>query len=59
MTTKTNTPQEYMSTAQAAEFMNVKVTTIRAWARTGFIPAYKVGPRLWRFRRADLIGLRR
>ena len=59
MPLKTSLLPELMTTAQAAEFMNVKETTVRAWARAGYIPAYKLGPKLWRFAKKDLLLLKK
>ena len=45
-----------MTTRQAARYLNTTVETVTRHARTGLIPAFKVG-REWRFRKADLEAL--
>jgi excisionase family DNA binding protein len=45
----------WLTTEEAAEFLRVHVETMRRWARTGLIPAAKLGNRGgFRFRREDL-----
>jgi excisionase family DNA binding protein len=39
---------ELMSVSAYALRIGVSEGTVRRYARLGFIPAYKVGPRLWR-----------
>lgn len=34
--------------------LGVSRRTVRFWAQTGVIPAWKDGPRLWKFRAADI-----
>ncbi|MCV7317831.1 helix-turn-helix domain-containing protein [Mycolicibacterium confluentis] len=46
-----------LSTAQAAKLVGVSQDSIRRYARDGLIPAHRVGKRLLRFRRDDLIRL--
>ncbi len=47
--------QGWLTTEEAAEFLKVHVETLRRWARTGVIPAAKLGNRGgFRFRREDL-----
>jgi excisionase family DNA binding protein len=47
--------QVWLITEEAAEFLKVHVETLRRWARTGVIPAAKLGNRGgFRFRREDL-----
>jgi len=43
----------YLSTRQAAEYMDVKPATIREWCESGRLRASKVGKQ-WRIRREDL-----
>ena len=45
----------WLTSEEAAEFLKVNVETMRRWARTGVIPAAKLGNRGgFRFRREDL-----
>ncbi|BBX36594.1 excisionase family DNA binding domain-containing protein [Mycolicibacterium mageritense DSM 44476 = CIP 104973] len=46
---------DMLTTAQAAKLLGVSQNSIRRYARDGLIPAHKVGKRLLRFRREDLI----
>ena len=48
---------ELMNTTQAAEFLGVDVYTLRKWARDGSVRAYKVGPKLWRFQKSELLSI--
>ena len=45
--------KELMNTAQVAEWLNVKESTIRKWVHYGFIPHVKIG-RCVRFREEDI-----
>ncbi len=48
---------EWLTTEEAAEYLQVHVETMRRWARTKVIPAAKLGNRGgFRFRREDLDG---
>lgn len=38
-----------INSTQLAKLLGVSVLTIQRWARQGVIPAFKVGPRLYRF----------
>jgi excisionase family DNA binding protein len=42
-----------MTVKQVAEYLQLKESTIYAWAQDGKIPAIKIG-RTWRFRQMDL-----
>jgi excisionase family DNA binding protein len=45
----------WLRTDEAAEYLKVSIDTMRRWARTGVIPAAKLGNRGgFRFRREDL-----
>ena len=49
--------QDWLTTEEAAEYLQVHVETMRRWGRTGAIPAAKLGNRGgFRFRRQDLDG---
>jgi len=43
-----------MTAKEAAAYLGVTIDTLRAWSRKGLVPAYKMGPRLWRYLKADL-----
>lgn len=45
--------QDLLTVRQVARFLQLKETTIYAWAQDGKIPATKVG-RNWQFRENDL-----
>ena len=47
----------WLTTEEAAHYLQVSVETMRRWGRTGEIPAAKLGNRGgFRFRREDLDG---
>ena len=47
--------RDWLTTEEAAEYLQVHRDTLRRWARTGVIPAAKLGNRGgFRFRREDL-----
>jgi excisionase family DNA binding protein len=49
---------ELLTTAQAAELLNVHPNTVRNWADAALLPSYRIGPRRdRRFRRADVESL--
>ena len=49
---------ELLTTAQAAELLNVHPNTVRNWADAAFLPSYRIGPRRdRRFRRGDVEAL--
>jgi excisionase family DNA binding protein len=45
---------ELISVAEAAKILQVSVPTVKRWLRDGRLPAYHLGPRYVRIRRADL-----
>jgi len=46
---------DWLTTDEAAAYLQVHIETMRRWARTGVIPAAKLGNRGgFRFRREDL-----
>jgi excisionase family DNA binding protein len=50
-----NDRRDWVTTEEAAEYLQVHVNTVRRWAREGAIPAAKLGNRGgFRFRREDL-----
>ena len=46
-------PEALLNVKEVADFLQVNVTTVYAWAQSGRMPAIKLG-RNWRFRRSDL-----
>ncbi len=49
---------ELLTTAQAAELLNVHPNTVRNWADAALLPSYRIGPRRdRRFRRVDVESL--
>ena len=44
----TSTPSELMSVAEYANHVSVTQATVRRWIRRGYLPAQRVGPKLWR-----------
>lgn len=47
--------RDWLTTAEAAQYLHVHPETVRRWAREGVIPAAKLGNRGgFRFRREDL-----
>jgi len=47
-------PDEFVTVSEAAKALRVSVPTIKRWLKDGRIPAYHLGPRYIRIRRADL-----
>ena len=50
-------PDELLTTEEAADFLGVDKTTLYAWRKQGKLRAYRVGKRLIRFKRQDIEGL--
>ena len=48
-----NAPSELLTVDEVADFLRVKPSTVYEWAKTGKIPARRVG-RLWRFSREEI-----
>jgi excisionase family DNA binding protein len=47
--------REWLTTDEAADYLQIQVETMRRWARTGMIPSVKLGNRGgFRFKREDL-----
>lgn len=44
----------YSGSQEVADFLDVTVSTIQRWARTGELPAAKFGGRVLRFRKLDI-----
>lgn len=51
------TEREYYTVSEAAEVLGVSRTTIWRWIESGRLPAYRVGGKTIRIRRADLPSL--
>ncbi len=51
------TEREYYTVAEAAEVLGVSRTTIWRWIESGRLPAYRIGRKTIRIRRADLPSL--
>ena len=55
-----NEPSALLTTAEAAEFLNVHVNTVRRWSNKGILEAYRIGSRGdRRLRRGDVAKLLR
>lgn len=52
MTTPTQT-ENWISLAEAAEYVGVSKDTIRNWIKKRQMPAHKVG-RLWKFKKTEI-----
>jgi excisionase family DNA binding protein len=48
-------PDRLLSPDEAAALLQISGKTLRQWAREAKIPAIKLGPRHWRFRRSALL----
>jgi excisionase family DNA binding protein len=44
----------FLTTQEVSRLLHVSVQTVRRWIKDEKLPAYKVGPRMWRIRMADL-----
>jgi excisionase family DNA binding protein len=49
-------PEEetFLTPQEVSDLLQVSVQTVRRWIKDEDLPAYKVGPRVWRIRRVDL-----
>lgn len=55
---ETQNHAELLTTAQAAELLNVHPNTVRNWADAALLPSYRIGPRRdRRFRKVDVESL--
>lgn len=45
---------QFLTTAEVAASFRVSSETVRAWVEDGRIPAIRLGPKTFRFRRADV-----
>lgn len=48
---------DLITVAEAADLLRVSTVTIKRWLKQGRLPAYHVGPRAIRLRRADLAAV--
>lgn len=46
-------PERLLNVQQVADFLQLKATTVYTWAKSGKLPAIRLG-RNWRFRQSDL-----
>ena len=55
-TLSTNSAEEplFLTPQEVSELLQVSVQTVRRWIKEEKLPAYKVGPRMWRIRQIDL-----
>lgn len=47
--------QEYLTVGQVAEMLQVSKTIVYKWAKIGVLKGYKIGPRLIRFKKSEVI----
>ena len=50
--------ERILSVHSAAIRLGVSDRTIRLWARTGRLPGFKDGPKIWRFRETEVEAVR-
>ena len=48
-----NNEENWIGTEEAAQYLDVKVTTLRKWLKGKKIPAHKIG-KLWKFKKSEL-----
>jgi excisionase family DNA binding protein len=48
--------QPFLTPQEVSELLQVSVQTVRRWIKEEDLPAYKVGPRMWRISKLDLDG---
>lgn len=46
--------QSFLTPQEVSNLLHVSVQTVRRWIREEKLPAYRVGPRMWRIRAVDL-----
>jgi excisionase family DNA binding protein len=56
MSTSSINPEEesFLTPQEVSDLLQVSVQTVRRWIKGETLPAYKVGPRMWRIRKVDL-----
>lgn len=57
MSSPTITPPAWLPQADAADYLGVTERTLRRYVASGQLPAYRLGPRLLRFKQSDLDAL--
>lgn len=48
-----NKYENYININEAAEYLDIKIATLRSWIKKDLVPAHKVG-KLWKFKRFEL-----
>lgn len=46
--------EPFLTPQEVSDLLQVSVQTVRRWIKDEDLPAYKVGPRMWRIRKIDL-----
>jgi excisionase family DNA binding protein len=46
--------QLFLTPQEVSDLLHVSVQTVRRWIKEEELPAYKVGPRMWRISKVDL-----
>jgi excisionase family DNA binding protein len=46
--------EAFLTPQEVSDLLQVSVQTVRRWIKDEDLPAYKVGPRVWRIRKEDL-----
>jgi excisionase family DNA binding protein len=46
--------ESFLTPQEVSDLLQVSVQTVRRWIKEEDLPAYKVGPRVWRIRKVDL-----
>jgi excisionase family DNA binding protein len=46
--------ESFLTPQEVSDLLQVSVQTVRRWIKDEALPAYKVGPRVWRIRKLDL-----
>jgi excisionase family DNA binding protein len=49
-----NEDQLFLTPQEVSDLLQVSVQSVRRWIKDEDLPAYKVGPRVWRIRKVDL-----
>lgn len=54
---KSKAPDEFITRTEAAALVRVHPATIARWQRWGILPASRVGPRFYRYKKQDVLSL--
>jgi excisionase family DNA binding protein len=46
--------EAFLTPQEVSDLLQVSAQTVRRWIKDEDLPAYKVGPRVWRIRKEDL-----